>query len=91
MVNKNETRRIFKATRHGASYQLAKKLKIQPTNVYMWANKKANISAGRCIQIELLTDGAVTYEELNPNFDWDSVWKLFKKRYANEIETTRAC
>ena len=64
----------------GASYQLAKKLKIQPTNVYMWANKKANISAGRCIQIEL-----------NPNFDWDSVWKLFKKRYANEIETTRAC
>ena len=75
----------------GASYQLAKKLKIQPTNVYMWANKKANISAGRCIQIELLTDGAVTCEELNPNFDWDSAWKLFKKRYANEIETTRAC
>lgn len=77
----------------GASYQLAKKLKIQPTNVYLWASKKANISVVRCIQIELLTDGVVTCEELNPNFDWESVWTLFKKRCAsaNEIETARAC
>ena len=75
----------------GASYQLAKKLNIQPTNVYLWAKNKANISAVRCVQIELLTDGAVTCEELNPNFDWDSLWKLFKKRYANEFETARAC
>ena len=75
------TRRIFKATRHRIFISVSQETQ----------DSKANISAARCIQIELLTDGAVTCEELNPNFDWDSVWKLFKKRYANEIETARAC
>lgn len=66
----------------GTSYRLAKKLKIQPTNIYMWANRNVNISPARCVQIELLTDGAVTCEELNPNFDWNGLWKIFLKRCA---------
>ena len=53
-IKKGEFKSVYLL--YGEEEYLKKQYKIQPTNVYMWANKKANISAGRCIQIELLTD-----------------------------------
>lgn len=69
----------------GTSYQLAKKLGIQPTNIYVWLKKRTPINAVRCAQIELLTGGVVTCEELNPEIDWKTLWKTFSRRESVSV------
>ena len=64
----------------GTAYRMAKAIGIKPTNLYLWAKKAVTISAYRCAQLELLTGGAVTCEELKPEFDWKTLWSVFDKR-----------
>lgn len=71
----------------GASYRLARKLGIQPTNFYLWLKGKQSIPPYRCMQLELLTNGAVTCEELNVDYDWRLMWKVFGKRLKSLAES----
>lgn len=73
----------------GTSYRLARKLGIQPTNFYLWLKGKQTIPPYRCMQLELLTNGAVTCEELNTDYDWRLMWTVFNKRLKSFAETKR--
>lgn len=59
----------LKAERGRAS-QLAAGLGVSPVLVSQWGNKQRPTPAARCPDIEKLTSGAVTCEELRPDVDW---------------------
>lgn len=54
----------------GRASQLAAGLGVSPVLVSQWANKKRPPPAARCPDIEKLTGGLVTCEELQPEVDW---------------------
>lgn len=54
----------------GISAYLAKQLGVSPVMVSQWANGVKQVPAERCIEIEDLTDGKVTCEELRPDLNW---------------------
>lgn len=54
----------------GRASQLAAGLGVSPVLVSQWANKKRLPPAARCPDIEKLTGGSVTCEELQPDVDW---------------------
>lgn len=51
----------------GAQAELARKLKVAPVLVHLWAHEKRPVPAHRCIAIEKATAGAVTAIELRPD------------------------
>ena len=51
----------------GAQTALAKLLGVPPVLVNQWANKKRAVPLDRCVQIEQVTNRAVTCEELRPD------------------------
>jgi DNA-binding transcriptional regulator YdaS (Cro superfamily) len=38
--------------------------------IYQWITKMRPVSVERCIDLEKVTDGVVTCEELRPDVDW---------------------
>jgi len=50
--------------------EFAKRLGVTQGMVHQWAHGIRPISPQRCITIERATNGAVTCEELRPDFDW---------------------
>nr|DAO04373.1 MAG TPA: Putative antitoxin of bacterial toxin-antitoxin system, YdaS/YdaT [Bacteriophage sp.]DAO05716.1 MAG TPA: Putative antitoxin of bacterial toxin-antitoxin system, YdaS/YdaT [Bacteriophage sp.] len=54
----------------GSQVELAKALNVTRAQVWQWLNGVVQVSAERCIEIEKLTSGEVTCEELRPDVDW---------------------
>lgn len=55
------------ATYCGGRDRLAEKLKISPGAVSQWVHEHRPVPAKRCKQIEYVTDGTVTCEDLRPD------------------------
>lgn len=60
---------ITQAGRGSITY-LAKEIKISVPIVFNWANGKRQVPAERCPDIERITKGLVTCEELRPDVNW---------------------
>lgn len=46
---------------------MAGRLDVHPSMVSQWINGVRSLSVERCVEIERMTDGAVTCEELRPD------------------------
>ncbi|MCW9733721.1 helix-turn-helix domain-containing protein [Avibacterium sp. 20-15] len=57
----------------GGQSALAKHFNIRPWAVSKW--QKSGVPAERCPEIEKLTNGQVTCEELRPDIDWSVLRK----------------
>lgn len=66
---------ITKAIKHfGGRVALANALGIKFQTIQVWEKSKAGVPPiKRCVQIEKLTNGAVTRKDLRPN-DWHEIW-----------------
>lgn len=65
---------IQKAIQHfGSAKKLADALQVQPPSLHQWLYEKRPIPVERCIDIERVTDGAVTVEEILPLVPWHVV------------------
>lgn len=58
------------AAKLGSIAALARHLGVAPPSVHQWASGARQIPAERCPQIERVTQGEVTCEELRPDVDW---------------------
>ena len=54
----------------GAYTLISKNIGVPVSVIYMWAHGKRNVPIKHCVSIEQETNGAVTCEELRPDFDW---------------------
>ena len=57
----------YVSQRYGLASEIAKSLGVTPVTVYEWVHAKKRVPAERCPEIERLTEGAVTCEELRPD------------------------
>ncbi|NYT78802.1 helix-turn-helix domain-containing protein [Alcaligenaceae bacterium] len=57
----------------GSATNLAKQLGVSPVTINQWALKQRPVPIIRCVQIEELTNGAVTRKQLRPD-DWSQIW-----------------
>jgi len=57
----------------GTSTDLCKLMGISLPHLWQLANGKSSISPARAVQIEKLTAGVVSRQDLRPN-DWQSIW-----------------
>lgn len=58
------------AKKVGSKAELARLLKVRPPTVSGWCAGERPVPAARAVQIELITKGEVTREELCPSFPW---------------------
>lgn len=54
----------------GTASGLARALGVKPPSVSQWITGKRPVPAERCPDIERITGGKVTCEELRPDVDW---------------------
>ena len=59
----------------------ASALNVSIQAVCFWRDGKRNISAEKCSEIELVTNGEVTRKDLRPN-DWHLVWPELSEKSA---------
>lgn len=57
----------------GGSKRLSQQLGVSVPTVSNWISGKRPIPPKRCVQIEQLTNGAVTRKDLRPH-DWREIW-----------------
>lgn len=70
-MHRMELSEYLRAVR-GRTNELAAKLQVSGSLVTQWAAGK-QVSAERCSEIELATEGAVTRRDLRPE-DWHRIW-----------------
>src|SRR5438132_7646974 len=67
----------------GGLTKLARQLGVTPPTVHEWTVKERKVPEARCAQIERITDGKVTCEQLRPDLPWrrfaDAAWPWHKK------------
>lgn len=68
----------------GGTIAAASKLGVKPPAVSDWLAKKRPIPIKRCVQIEELTQGAVTRRDLRPD-DWAEIWPELAQPENKEI------
>lgn len=56
--------------KRGNSIWLARQMGITPTLISQWGSGQRPVPSDRCPDIERLTGGQVTCEELKPDVDW---------------------
>lgn len=54
----------------GGQALMARHLGVSPPTINQWVSGARPIPAERCLEIEKITEGAVTCEELRPDVDW---------------------
>ncbi len=54
----------------GGQALMARNLGVSPPTINQWVSGARPIPAERCLEIEKITEGAVTCEELRPDVDW---------------------
>ncbi|HHH1259005.1 TPA: transcriptional regulator [Yersinia enterocolitica] len=54
----------------GGQASIARRLGVSPPTVNQWISGARPIPAERCLEIEKITEGTVTCEELRPDVDW---------------------
>lgn len=56
----------------GTQIELARLIGVGPVDVSEWIHGKRKVPAPRCVQIEQVTNGAVTRRDLRS--DWAAIW-----------------
>lgn len=74
----------FRPIRHaselaGSLHKLAKMLGVTPAIVHRWATGEQEVPIIRAVEIEVLTNGAVTRQQLRPK-DWKQIWPELRDR-----------
>jgi DNA-binding transcriptional regulator YdaS (Cro superfamily) len=64
----------------GSKSAVARALNVAAPTAHAWMNNSSPLPVWRCLEIELLTDGAVKAEELNVNLDWKLLRKWVRSR-----------
>lgn len=54
----------------GGQASMARMLGVSPPTINQWVNGVRPVPAERCLEIEKITQGKVTCEELRPDVDW---------------------
>lgn len=70
----------FQKSNRGESVRIAKALNIQLSKLSAWKAGKVKVPIYKCKEIEILTNGEVTCEELRPDIDWQAWSDFFKNR-----------
>lgn len=70
--------REYLKSSNGLSKALAAVLGIADVHVSLWANNRRPVPIKRCIEIEAITNGEVTCEEMRPDIDWSVLRKPMK-------------
>lgn len=65
----------------GSQSRLAALIGVKPPTVHQWATGDRPVPAGRCIDIETATNGAVTRQHLRPD-DWHRIWPELAEQKA---------
>jgi DNA-binding transcriptional regulator YdaS (Cro superfamily) len=66
-------REYLDTSERGAASRLAEQLGVSPSFLSQMASGEAAISHKRCVQLEFLTDGAVSRKDTRPD-DWQELW-----------------
>lgn len=69
----------------GTQKKLAAALNVRPQTVQAWSKGVREIPIKRCVQIEHMTNGAITRRDLRP-YDWKEIWP----ELDDETEKARA-
>lgn len=62
--------KTYTSKQRGNATRLSRDLNVDQSLISLWANGVRPIPAERCLEIEKITEGAVTCEELRPDVDW---------------------
>lgn len=62
--------KTYTSKQRGNATRLSRDLDVDQSLISLWANGVRPIPAERCLEIEKITEGAVTCEELRPDVDW---------------------
>lgn len=62
----------------GGTFAAAKLIGVRPPAISDWLSGKRPVPIKRCVQIEQLTQGAVTRKDLRPNDYWE-IWQDLPK------------
>ncbi|HDL7428374.1 TPA: helix-turn-helix domain-containing protein [Yersinia enterocolitica] len=62
--------KTYTSKQRGNATRLSRDLNVDQSLISLWANGVRPIPADRCPEIEKITQGAVTCEELRPDVDW---------------------
>lgn len=61
----------------GSGLRMARELKVSPVSVTQWARKIRSVPAEHCPEIERITNGQVTCEDLRPDVNWSVLRNTF--------------
>jgi len=64
----------------GSPSRLAELLGVTPAAISEWTSGRRPVSVRRCVQIESITGGAVTRQELRPD-DWPRIWPELAEKH----------
>ncbi|HHH0383830.1 TPA: transcriptional regulator [Yersinia enterocolitica] len=62
--------KTYTSKQRGNATRLSRDLDVDQSLISLWANGVRPIPAERCLEIEKITEGEVTCEELRPDVDW---------------------
>lgn len=62
--------KTYTSKQRGNATRLSRDLDVDQSLVSLWASGARPIPAERCLEIEKITEGIVTCEELRPDVDW---------------------
>lgn len=62
--------KTYTSKRRGNATRLGRDLGVDQSLISLWANGARPTPAERCLEIEKVTEGVVTCEELRPDVDW---------------------
>lgn len=65
-----DIKQYLSASERGSAADLARVLGVKPVMVSQWARGSKPVPVGRCPDIERVTRGRVTVEELRPDAHW---------------------
>lgn len=65
-----ELQEYLEKSGRGSLARLAEQIGIKPPIVSFWASRQRQVPAERCPEIERITNGQVTCEELRPDVNW---------------------
>ena len=57
----------------GSQAEMARCLRVTPPTVNQWCSGERSVPAKRALQIEALTEGAVSRADLCPSFPWSQL------------------
>lgn len=78
----------FQKSARGKSAEMAKSLNIQLSKLSAWKANKVKVPFQKCLEIETMTNGEVTCEELRPDVNWQEWSVFFENRKSRQTQNS---